>query len=102
MTALDLQFASLVAAVIAVICALYVAARAGKWRETDEAKNLIGRLGTVESKITTLEVRLDAMPTKADLSALQSDVRAISREVGKVEDGVNRIEDWLVQRGLGK
>ena len=94
-----LQLASVLSGLVGIACAIYVAVRTGRWRESDEAKELGTRIETVEQKVIRIEERLSAMPTKADLEGLKSDVRAIGREVGKVDDSVTRIESWLMERG---
>lgn len=90
---------SALAAGIAVWCALYVARRAARWRESDEAKALTLRLGVVENELFGLRVRLEGMPTKADFEGVKSDLRAVSRELDKVDGGVTRIEQYLLERG---
>lgn len=94
-----LRVVSAGSALIAVICAVYVARRASNWRESDEAKALERRVTEVERDLSNIAVRLDTVPTREDLAALKSEVRALSREVGKVDDGVSRIEIFLIERG---
>lgn len=94
-----LQLASVLSGLVGIACAIYVAMRTGKWRESDEAKGLSTRIETVEQKVIRIETRLGEMPTKADMEGLKSEVRAIGREVGKVDDSVTRIESWLMERG---
>lgn len=94
-----LQIASVLSGVVGISCAIYVAVRTGRWRESDEAKSMINRITAVEQKVATVETRLMNMPTLADLEGLKSEVRSIAREVGKVDDSVTRIETWLMERG---
>ena len=98
---LELLFRGLSAgsALIAVVCAVYVANRASGWRNSDEAKQMEKRVTEIERDCSNIKVRLDQVPTKEDLSALKSEVRALGREVGKVDDGVSRIESFLIERG---
>lgn len=96
---LALHAISVLSGIVALLCAIYVAQRASRWRDSDDVKLLLGRVGTVEGKVNTIEARLENMATKTDVAAVQSDVRAIGREVGKVDDSVTRIETWLMERG---
>jgi len=93
-----LQAGVVASGLVSLACAIFVAQRAGRWRESDEAKLLTGRITMLETKVTAIEGKLDFMATKGDLQSLASEVRAIGREVGKVEDGVKRIESWLMER----
>ncbi|MBS3962172.1 MAG: DUF2730 family protein [Sandarakinorhabdus sp.] len=98
-TALALQAISVLSGIVALLCAIYVAQRANKWRDSDDNKLLQRKVGIMEGKVNIIESRLEHMATKTDVAAVQSDVRAIVREVGKVDDSVTRIETWLMERG---
>ncbi|MFN3371009.1 MAG: DUF2730 family protein [Sphingomonadaceae bacterium] len=95
---LGLRFISTLAALISVMCAVYVAWRAGMWRNSDTSKELQARIGTLESRLGGVELRLSDVPTRADFERVSSDVRAMTRELNKIDDSVVRIEGWLMGR----
>lgn len=95
--------------------------RGGRWRETDDAKALVGRVAEVEGGVTALagtgeaiaavagrvnetESRLDkletlvaSMATKEDVTALRGEVRAVCQLVdNQVVPGIRRIEDYML------
>jgi hypothetical protein len=98
---LELLFRGLSAgsALIAVICAVYVANRASGWRNSDEAKTMERRVTDIEKDCSNIKTRLDGMPSKGDFEGLKSDVRALGRDVEKVDAGVSRIESFLIEKG---
>ena len=98
---LELLFRGLSAgsALIAVVCAVYVANRASGWRNSDEAQRMERRVTEIERDCSNIKIRLDQVPTTADLEGLKGDVRALVRDVGKVEAGIDRIEEFLRERG---
>lgn len=95
---LALRFVSALAALISVMCAVYVAYRAGMWRKSDNSRELQGRIGTLENRLGGMEQRLADVPTRADFERVSSDVRAMTRELNKIDDSVVRIESWLMGR----
>jgi polyhydroxyalkanoate synthesis regulator phasin len=115
MIGIDLQLITTACALIACACAIWVARRAGDWRQSDEAKKLVGRVDVLETKVTAVESKVKELPTqaqiagineringlatKAEMAAIQSDVRSLVREVGKIDSGVTRIESFLMEHG---
>lgn len=115
MTPIDLQMITSAAAVLACLCAVLVARRAGAWRETDAAKQLVARVDSHDLAIASIKQKVEGMPnqsqiasieeriknlaTKAEIASIQSDVHSLVREVGKVDAGVTRIEAFLMEHG---
>jgi polyhydroxyalkanoate synthesis regulator phasin len=111
----NLQMITTACALIACACAIWVARRAGDWRQSDEAKKLVGRVDVLETKVASVENKVKELPTqaqvaglneringlatKAEMAAVQSDVRSLVREVGKIDSGVTRIEAFLMEHG---
>lgn len=95
-----LQILSVIAAFFSLGCAVFVALRAGRWRQSDEVKAILDRVASVETDVGGLKVRIQDMPTKADFEGLKSDMRAVGREVSKVDDAVVRIESYLLGRAV--
>jgi hypothetical protein len=93
-----LQVLSVAAAWVSLGCAIWIAVRAARWRNSDEAKTLSLRLTAAETEIVGIKVRVDSMPTKSDVEGVRSDLRAMAREIGKVDDAVVRIEQFLLSR----
>lgn len=115
--------------VLSASCAVFVAWRASRWRESDEAKAITGRIDVVEklttkheSKLTGMPAQVDEMdtavtkltgrvdaieheiqklPTKADIRGLEEEVKGLAREQGLTRAGVDRIENHFIQRGIG-
>lgn len=84
-------------AAMSAACAVFVAMRAGKWRETDEAKALIKRVGEVETRVKACEIHMEDLPTRADIAKLQGELHAV-REIGtRTERAVERIEGFMMR-----
>ncbi|MBI1407312.1 MAG: DUF2730 family protein [Caulobacter sp.] len=92
-------------AVISALCAVFVAWRASRWRESDEAQKLIARVGAVEGRMTKAEGRLDGIDEKFDDLPTEADIARLEGEIGTVKElcraaaaGVARIETFMMQR----
>lgn len=70
--------------------------RTGRWKDSEDAKSLDGRLKAVESRVTEHEIKLDNLPTKADVARIEADVRSLEKTIGNVDAGVTRIEAFLM------
>ncbi|HVY32842.1 MAG TPA: DUF2730 family protein [Caulobacteraceae bacterium] len=109
-------FAAL-AAVISALCAVYVALRTGKWRETDDGKALYDRLGKAErwqdsepgkqmvkrvdhahERIQALEIRMEDLPTREDIARLEGEVAKVAAIGARTENAVERIEGYMMER----
>ncbi len=98
--------------VLACGIALYVAVRAGRWRDSDDAKAIDNRinalattvggaatglaLGAVATRVTALEAGMQHVATKADIAGLKAEVKGLESTISSVDAGVSRIEDHLM------
>lgn len=84
--------------------------RTQRWRDTDEAKAMLGRIDASESRLDKLETQLSNLATKADISRIESDlsglekvvkaeIGGVSRAVNDMKEGVGEIRRWLLQEG---
>ncbi|WP_374569672.1 DUF2730 family protein [Phenylobacterium sp.] len=103
------QFIGMTPAIVAAACALFVAWRNGKWRETDEAKALIKRMGEVEGRVDkvegrvgTLEDDISDLPTKADIARLEGELKTVGNDVRAANAGIDRIEGFFLAKGVGQ
>lgn len=97
-----LQMVSATCAIIACICAVIVARRAQRWRDTDEAQKLIDRIDEAESRLDKLETTTKELATKADIRALKAEVDGVCRQIDQqVIPGLRRIEDFFLAQGMG-
>ncbi|NBB17031.1 hypothetical protein GVN21_16820 [Caulobacter sp. SLTY] len=108
-----LPYAAFLVSVIACGLSLYVVIRAGRWRDSDDAKALDLRLTTIAStanaaapgaaltavatRVTTLEKGMESVATKADIAKLTAEVRGVEKTIENVDKGVTRIEDHLME-----
>lgn len=102
-----LQIISAACAVMACLCAIFVAHRANQWRDSDGVKEGFKgaglRLSSLEGRMTVVETRLDHTPTaeqiaaiKASLGKLEGELSGLMGTVEKVDISVSRIESWLI------
>ncbi len=97
-----LQFCSAACAVASTICAVAVARRAQRWRDTDEAQGLLKRIDDAESRLDKLEVKTNELATKADIRGLKSEIDGVCKQIDQqVVPGLNRIEDYFLKLGMG-
>lgn len=75
--------------------------RAERWKESDEAKELIRRVGAVETDVQGVKTRMENIATKADVARLTAEVVGIEKHIKSVEGGVERIEGFLMNSGRG-
>lgn len=91
----------------ALIMSIAVYFRADKWRDSEEAKKLDGRISTVETQVAKHAVKFENIATKEDVARLEADIRGfektvkaemngLSKEISGVDAGVNRIESYLM------
>lgn len=99
-----LPYLSVLISLVAVGIALVVAVRAGKWRDSDAAKALEGRIGTVEKasglhaqRLEQIEDDIAALPTKADFARLEGEIVSTCRIADRTEQAVLRLEDYMMK-----
>jgi hypothetical protein len=101
---------SLVCAVCSVACAIWVANRDGKWRDTEEAKAIIARIDGAEDRLSRLETKMADLATKGDVNTLRaefhglenvikSEVSATRGAIDDMKEGVGEIRRWIMQEG---
>jgi hypothetical protein len=94
------QIITMLAALASAACTFFVAWRAGRWRETEEAKALLKRMGEAENRISACEIRMEDLPTQADIARLESEIKGVGTQVGAANAGIDRLEGYFLQRGV--
>ena len=98
-----LQLVSAACAIVACICAVTVARRAQRWRDTDEAQRLIDRVDATESRLDKLEPKVSGLATKSDIVALKAELHGVCKQIdNEVVPGLNRIEDYFLKAGMSR
>ncbi|MGH7027362.1 DUF2730 family protein [Brevundimonas sp.] len=96
-----LQFVTAFCAVASAGCAVLVARRAQRWRDTDEAQKLMDRIDEAESRLDRVDGRLADVPNKADLATVRGEIHAVARTVDQqVVPGLQRIEGYFLEAGV--
>ncbi|HRD47542.1 MAG TPA: DUF2730 family protein, partial [Caulobacter sp.] len=91
-----LPYFSLAVAVGALLVAIFVAMRAGRWRESDGAKEMAGAINKLDHRLTTVEADMRNVATKADIASLKSEVEGLERLAKNTDQAVTRIEGHLM------
>lgn len=82
-------------------CAVFVALRAQKWRDSDDAKALLERVDEVEDRLSRLETRASDLPTRADIARLEGEIDGLTKLVERtVVPGLTRMEGYFLQLGV--
>lgn len=79
-----------------------------RWRDTDEAKTMLGRIDASESRLDKLETQLSNLATRADIARLESEFsgleKVVKSEIGAVagavenmKEGVGEIRRWIME-----
>mgnify|MGYP001610557456 CR=1 FL=1 len=71
--------------------------RAGRWKDGEDARHLIGRVGVVEGDVTTLKAQMQNVATKADVAGITASLNALGADIRAAERGVDRIEGLLMK-----
>lgn len=104
-----LPYWALAVSVLICLTGVYVAWRAGKWRDSDEARALHQRVERTERRLDQHELKLKDLPTKADFEALRGEVRSVEsgvraelrgveKQLDGVDQGIQRVEGFLMER----
>ena len=76
--------------------------RAERWKESDDAKELIRRVGAVENDVQGVKARMENVATKADVARLTAEISGFERHMTQqfqgVDQGVQRIESYLINK----
>ena len=73
--------------------------RTGRWRETDDARELVRRVDDAEDRLTKIEAVQTNGATKAEVAGLKSELHGVRELVERTESGVRRIESHLMRFG---
>lgn len=106
-----LTYLAVVVSCAALLLNIATFIRAGKWRESEEAKALVDNISGHESRLTKLETAQLNLATKADIASLESELHGLEKTVNAKIDGVNhavnsvgegvdRIEGYFLQKGI--
>lgn len=90
------QYLTLAVAIGALLTSVYVAIRAGRWRESDGARKMAADIADIDSRLITVEANMANVATKADITGLQAEVRGIETQIRGVDAAVSRIEGHLM------
>lgn len=90
------QYVPLICAVVSAACAVYVTVRQARWRETDDARAIAGRITALTTRMEKVETRQEGMPTKADLATLSGDIQLVKQLIERAERGIDRIENFMM------
>jgi hypothetical protein len=89
----------IICAVISTGCAVFVAFRTGRWRETDDAKVIAARFQKIEGRLDIIETKQLELPSKADLAKLEGSINLVKELVERSERGIDRIESYMLNHG---
>lgn len=102
---LALQYILAASAIVSAGCAVFVAVRARRWRETDEWKALVGQVGGLSGGVNALEAAIRGRVTTDQLTEVKGRVSALENEVAdlptkadvaRVEGGLSRVESIVI------
>lgn len=115
-----MPYLAILLSVAALVLNVFTAIRAGKWRDSEEHKDLVAKVNSHSQAIPTMlanianlvltatehgnrlaagEERFKSIATKADLAEVSSDVRGLEKTVAGIDAGVTRIEQFLINGG---
>jgi len=100
---------ALLASIVIAGTGVYVARRAGRWRDSDAAKELHNRVTDTERRLDAHELQLKNLPTKEDIAKLRGDtqaalgeikaeVRGMEKLVERTEGAAMRLEGYMMER----
>lgn len=91
-----LPYLSLAVAVAAVIISGLVALRSGRWRETDEAREMAEDIEAMNGRLTALETSMKNVATKEDVARLTAELKGLENTASLTQAGVARIESHMM------
>lgn len=94
------EFLSLIALGLSALNAvllLLTFVRAGRWKDGEDARQLINRVTASEGDITAIKAELRNVATKADVAALGERLSGVEVHARSIERGVERIEGHLMR-----
>jgi len=91
-----LPYLSLIVAVSAVLISGLVALRSGRWRETDEARQMAEDIEALSDRLAVLETSMKSVATKEDVSRLTAEVKGLEKIAALTQAGVARMESHMM------
>lgn len=85
---IDASLVAVACALVSVAIALWSATRAGRWRDSDEARAVDARLGKLEQAHTASDGRIRVLETRVD-----GEVVRLDGLIDRLELAVRRVED---------
>lgn len=95
-----LQAAAVLLSLVAVSIAIGTYVRAGRWKEGDDAKELVAKVEGIDRRLTTVETQVKNLATKEDVAGLAAELRGLERLIQKTDAGVERIEQFFISKGV--
>lgn len=99
-----LPYLSVLVSLCAVGISLWVAVRAGRWRDSEAAKALVERVAAVErlvglhaQRLEQIEEDIAGLPTKADFARLEGEIVSTCKIADRTERAVLRLEGFLME-----
>lgn len=99
-----LPYMAFLVSVIACALSAWTVVRAGRWRESDSAKELMRRVGVTErtidlhaQRLGQIEEDIAALPTKADFARLEGEIQTTCKIADRTERAVGRLEGFLME-----
>jgi hypothetical protein len=94
-----LQVVTLMIATLGVILSLATFVRAGRWKEGEDAKALVKKVGDHDRRLTVVETEMRGLATKADTASILAHIDGIRDLVVRAENAVERVERHLMESG---
>lgn len=96
-----LPYLSFAVAVAACAISAWTAIRAGRWRDSDAARELVDRIDDVEDRVSRIETVLTNVVTKADLAEVKGELHTVARQLNnQVVPALDRLEGYFLKQGM--
>ena len=96
--ALMLQVAAILLSIMALTVAIATFARAGRWKDGSDAKELLTEVGAIDKRLTTVEAEMKGLATKADIASLSAKLDGVRELVVRAENAVERVEHIMMEK----
>lgn len=102
-----LKQAPLIISTLALLLSAATFWRAGKWKESDGAKEIVTsisnhktktaeEIASLRTKVAEHEIKLENIATKSDIARLESEMRGLDKTINNMDSAVVRIEAFLM------